>query len=281
MPTIIEPDICVIGAGSAGLSIAAGASQMGAETVLIEKGRMGGDCLNYGCIPSKSLLVAAKAAHAHARASRLGLRGAAPEVDFAAVAAHVHGVIDAIAPQDSVERFEGLGVRVIQATATFTGPREIVAGDVRIRARRFVIATGAKPLVPPIPGLEAVPYLTNETIFDLTERPAHLIVIGGGPVGCELGQAFRLLGADVSIVEMASILPMDDPETVDVVRQRLRADGIEILEATRVVRVAPAVGSMVGGLDGGIEVIVDSNAGGERGLHGSALLLAAGRRPSV
>ncbi len=272
MPTLIKPDICVIGAGSAGLSVAAGASQMGAETVLIEKGRMGGDCLNYGCIPSKSLLVAAKAAHAHTRAARLGLRAAAPEVDFAAVNAHVHGVIDAIAPQDSVARFEGLGVRVIQAAAAFTGPREVAAGDLRIRARRFVVATGSQPLVPPIPGLESTPYLTNETVFDLTERPAHLIVIGGGPIGCELGQAFRLLGAQVTIVEMASILPKDDAELVDVVRQRLRADGVDLREGTRVLRVAKA--------GPGIAVTVDSGEG-EATLTGSTLLLAAGRRPGV
>ncbi|MHA1599782.1 MAG: dihydrolipoyl dehydrogenase family protein [Alphaproteobacteria bacterium] len=277
MTTIIEPDICVIGAGSAGLAVAAGASQMGAETVLIEKGRMGGDCLNYGCIPSKSLLVAAKAAHAHTRASDFGLRAAAPEIDFAAVNAHVQGVIDAIAPHDSVERFEGLGVRVIQAAAAFTGPREVLAGDVRIRARRFVVATGSQPLVPPIPGLEVVPFLTNETVFDLTERPAHLIVIGGGPIGCELGQAFRLLGAQVTIVEMAGILPKDDPELVDVVRQRLRADGIDLREGARVVRVTQAGTSNSGA---GIEVTIDSGDG-ETTLSGSTLLLAAGRRPGV
>jgi len=272
MPTLIEPDICVIGAGSTGLSVAAGASQMGAETVLIEKGKMGGDCLNYGCVPSKALLVAAKAAQAHVRAVRLGLRAAAPEVDFAAVAAHVHGVIDSIAPHDSIERFEALGVRVVQAAAAFTGPREVAAGDLRIRARRFVVATGSRPLVPPIPGLETVPYLTNETVFDLSARPAHLIVIGGGPIGCELGQAFRLLGARVSIIEMASLLPKDDPELVDVVRQRLRADGIDVREGTRVVRLAK--------VDGGIEVTVDAGAG-EAALRGSTLLLAAGRRPVV
>jgi len=272
MTTTITPDICVIGAGSAGLSVAAGASQMGAETVLIEKGKMGGDCLNYGCVPSKALLVAAKAAHAHVRAARLGLRGPAPEVDFAAVAAHVRGVIAAIAPQDSVERFEGLGVRVVQAEGTFTGPREVAVGDLRIRARRFVVATGSRPLVPPIPGLETVPFLTNETVFDLTALPAHLIVIGGGPIGCELGQAFRLLGARVTIVEMASILPKDDPELVDVVRQSLRDAGIDVREGTRVMRVAKA--------EGGIEVTVDAGAG-ETALRGSTLLLAAGRRPVV
>jgi pyruvate/2-oxoglutarate dehydrogenase complex dihydrolipoamide dehydrogenase (E3) component len=272
MTTTITPDICVIGAGSAGLSVVAGASQMGAETVLIEKGKMGGDCLNYGCVPSKALLVAAKAAHAHTRAARLGLRGPAPEVDFTAVSAHVHDVIASIAPHDSVERFEGLGVRVVQGAGAFTGPREVAAGDLRIRARRFVVATGSRPLVPPIPGLESVPYLTNETVFDLTTRPSHLIVIGGGPIGCELGQAFRLLGAQVTIVEMASILPKDDPELVDVVRQSLRADGIDVREGTRVVRVAKA--------EGGIEVTVDAGAG-ETALRGSTLLLAAGRRPVV
>jgi pyruvate/2-oxoglutarate dehydrogenase complex dihydrolipoamide dehydrogenase (E3) component len=272
MPTTITPDICVIGAGSAGLSVAAGASQMGAETVLIEKGKMGGDCLNYGCVPSKALLVAAKAAHAHARAAGLGLRGPAPEVDFAAVSAHVHDVIASIAPHDSVERFEGLGVRVVQGAGAFTGPREVAAGDLRIRARRFVVATGSQPLVPPIPGLETVPYLTNETVFDLPARPAHLIVIGGGPIGCELGQAFRLLGAQVTIVEMASILPKDDPELVDVVRQSLRADGIDVREGARVVRVAKATG--------GIAVTIDAG-GGETVLRGSTLLLAAGRRPVV
>ncbi|HEX9789835.1 MAG TPA: FAD-dependent oxidoreductase [Kiloniellales bacterium] len=272
MPTTITPDICVIGAGSAGLSVAAGASQMGAETVLLEKGKMGGDCLNYGCVPSKSLLVAAKAANAHTRAAELGLSAPAPKVDFAAVSAHVHGVIAAIAPQDSVERFEALGVRVVQSSGAFTGPREVAVGDLRIRARRFVVATGSQPLVPPIPGLEAVPYLTNETVFDLTALPAHLIVIGGGPIGCELGQAFRLLGAQVTIVEMASILPKDDPELVDVVRRRLRADGIDMREGTRVVRVTKAAG--------GVEVTVDAGAG-ETALRGSTLLLAAGRRPVV
>jgi pyruvate/2-oxoglutarate dehydrogenase complex dihydrolipoamide dehydrogenase (E3) component len=272
MPTIIKPDMCVIGGGSAGLSVAAGASQMGAETVLIVKGRMGGDCLNYGCIPSKSLLVAAKAAHAHTYAAHLGLRAAAPEVDFAAVSAHVHGVIAAIAPHDSVERFEGLGVRVIRDTAVFTGPREVAAGDLRVRARRFVVATGSQPLVPPIPGLESTPYLTNETVFDLAELPAHLIVIGGGPIGCELGQAFRLLGAQVTIVEMAGILPKDDPELVDVVRRRLRADGLDLREGARVVCVAKA--------GAGVEVTIDSGDG-ETVLTGSTLLLAAGRRPGV
>ncbi|MFQ5774042.1 MAG: dihydrolipoyl dehydrogenase family protein [Kiloniellaceae bacterium] len=272
MAKTITPEICVLGAGSAGLSVAAGASQLGAETVLIERGKMGGDCLNYGCVPSKSLLVAAKAAKAHALAATLGVRLAPPRVDFRAVHDHVHGVIAAIAPQDSVERFEGLGVTVVRAAARFVGPREVEAGEARIRARRFVVATGSQPLVPPIPGLEEASYLTNETVFDLTERPAHLIVIGGGPIGCELGQAFRLLGSEVSIVEMARIMPKDDPELVDILRERLRADGIRLFEGAKVVGVARA--------GDGVSVELERD-GAAQSITGSDLLVAAGRTPTV
>ena len=272
MTKIINADICVIGAGSAGLSIAAGASQMGARTVLVERGRMGGDCLNYGCVPSKALLAAAKAANAHRRARRMGVGGAAPEIDFQAVHDHVRGVIESIAPQDSVERFEAMGVTVVRAGARFTGPREVEAGDTRIRARRFVVATGSLPMVPPIPGLDALPYLTNETVFDLSELPGHLIVVGGGPIGCELGQAFRRLGARVSLLEMASILPKDDPELVDILRDRLRAEGLELREGARVTGVESA--------GEGVSVTVESGGATER-IEGSALLLAAGRRPVV
>ncbi|MEE8535650.1 MAG: FAD-dependent oxidoreductase, partial [Kiloniellales bacterium] len=224
----LSVDICVIGAGSAGLSVAAGASQMGASTVLIEGGEMGGDCLNFGCIPSKSLLAAGHAAAMGAAAARLGVRYAAPRVDFQAVHDHVHQVIAGIAPHDSRDRFEGLGVTVLRAHARFVGRREVEAGDTRITARRIVVATGSRPMVPPLPGLDQVPYLTNETVFGLTELPEHLIVIGGGPIGCELGQAFRRLGAEVSLVELASLLPNDDPELADIVRTGLRRDGLRL-----------------------------------------------------
>jgi pyruvate/2-oxoglutarate dehydrogenase complex dihydrolipoamide dehydrogenase (E3) component len=268
----IETDICILGAGSAGLSVAAGAALLGARTVLVEPGEMGGDCLNTGCVPSKALLASAKAAVAHRHASALGLRAPAPEVDFKAVHDHVHGVIAAIAPQDTVERFEAMGVTVLRDRGRFTGPREVAAGDVRISARRFVIATGSAPLVPPIPGLDGVPYLTNETIFDLTELPRHLIVIGGGAIGCELGQAFCRLGARVTVLEMAAILPRDDPELVDILRDRLRADGLELREGARVVGVEPA--------DAGVAVTIEQGGASER-IEGSALLIAAGRRPVV
>ncbi len=272
MPETIEADICVVGAGSAGLSVAAGASQLGARTVLIEKGKMGGDCLNYGCVPSKALIAAGKAAHGHRLADRLGVRFPAPEVDFRRVQGHVKGVIAAIEPMDSVERFEGLGVTVIQAAARFTGRREVEAGDRRVKARRIVVATGSKPLVPPIPGLDKVSFLTNETIFDRTELPEHLIVIGGGPIGCELGQAFRNLGARVSVIEMFDIMPKDDPELVEIVRCQLRAGGIELHERTKVVGVAEA--------KKGVVVTVERD-GATRQVEGSTLLLAAGRRPSL
>ncbi len=280
MATAIDTDICILGAGSAGLSVAAGAALLGARTVLIEPGTMGGDCLNTGCVPSKALLASAKAAVAHRHAAALGLRAPAPEVDFKAVHDHVHGVIAGIAPQDSVERFEGMGVTVLREPGRFTGPREVAAGDARITARRFVIATGSAPLVPPIPGLNGVPYLTNETIFGLRELPRHLIVIGGGPIGCELGQAFRRLGAEVTVIEQAGILPKDDPELVDMLRHRLRADGLDIREGARVTRVE-AVGA---GAGAGVSVTIESGGGPEpivESIEGSSLLLAAGRRPVV
>src|SRR4051794_30595124 len=186
---VLTPDLAVIGAGSGGLSVAAGAVQMGASVVLVERGRMGGDCLNYGCVPSKSLLAAAHAAHTVRTAGRFGVNGHEPEVDFLKVREHVRGVIAGIAPHDSVERLEGLGVTVIKAEARFTGDGiEIEADGTRIRPRRAVLATGSRPSVPPVPGLAEAPHLTNETIFDLAERPEHLVVVGGGPIGSELAQ---------------------------------------------------------------------------------------------
>ena len=178
---------------------AAGASQLGAATVLIEAERMGGDCLNTGCVPSKALLAAAHAATAYRRAAAFGLTQPPPVVDFAKVQAHVQGVIEAIAPNDSEERFAGLGVQVIRARARFTGPREVTAGDLRIRARRFVLATGSSPAVPPLPGTgRSCPISPTRTSSTLDRLPDHLLVMGGGPIGCELAQAFRRLGARVT-----------------------------------------------------------------------------------
>jgi len=262
---MIETDICVIGAGSGGLSVAAGAVQMGARVVLIEGGDMGGDCLNTGCVPSKALIAAADAAHAQAKGFA-GVPGQVPAVDFAGVKDHVQAVIDEIAPVDSVERFEGLGVQVIRAYARFAGPREVQAGDTTIRARRFVIATGSRAFVPPIQGVETVPYLTNETIFALRERPEHLLVIGGGPIGMEMAQAHRRLGCKVTVIEGAQALGREDPEMAAVVLAALRAEGIDIREGQGVVRLT--------GKAGAIEVtLADGTA-----IKGSHLLMAVGRQ---
>jgi pyruvate/2-oxoglutarate dehydrogenase complex dihydrolipoamide dehydrogenase (E3) component len=264
----IDTDICVIGAGSGGLSVAAGAVQMGARVVLIEAGEMGGDCLNAGCVPSKALIAAAKSAEAQRKGFR-GVSAVTPEVDFGAVKDHVAAVIAQIAPVDSQDRFEGLGCTVIRAFARFTGPREVQAGDHSIRARRFVIATGSHPVVPPIPGLDQVPYLTNETIFALRDRPAHLLVIGGGPIGVEMAQAHRRLGSEVTVIEGAKLLGREDPELAAVVIDALKAEGIRLLEAQPVVRLA--------GQEGTVEVTL----GDGTQVKGSHLLMAVGRKVAL
>ncbi|NQV19890.1 MAG: FAD-dependent oxidoreductase [Rhodospirillales bacterium] len=272
MNGIIHTDLCVIGAGSGGLSVAAGAAQMGADVVLVEKGEMGGDCLNAGCVPSKALIAAAHSAQAARAGARFGICAGEPRVDFSKVYDHIHHTIAAIAPNDSVERFEGLGVRVLKSEGRFTGPRELIAGGARVRARRYVIATGSTAAVPPIPGLDSVEFLTNETIFDLKERPTHLIVIGGGPIGIELAQAYRRLGSKVSVVEMLSILGKDDPDAVAVIRARLAAEGVELHEGTALSAVEQ---------DGGDVVVSMEKDGVTFRVRGSHLLVAAGRRPVI
>ncbi len=269
MSETIQVDICVIGAGSGGLSVAAGASQMGASVVLFEKGAMGGDCLNVGCVPSKALLAAGHAAHAGPDAARYGVDAALRGVDWARVRDHVHGVIEEIAPMDSVERYTGFGVRVIQAEARFTGPRTVEGGGVRVESKFVVIATGSTPAVPPIPGLDGVPYLTNETVFDLVERPRRLLVLGGGPIGCELAQAHARLGCEVVLVEAKSLLGNEDAEAADVVRLALRRDGVELHEGAAAVHAGPA--------GDGVDLVVNGEAG-ESVLQGSHLLVAVGRR---
>ncbi len=262
--TRIDTDICIIGAGSGGLSVAAGAVQMGARVVLIEKGEMGGDCLNSGCVPSKALLAAAKHAHAMTIGAEMGITPVAPEIDFAAVKDHVARTIATIAPVDSQERFEGMGVQVIRETARFTSPDEVQAGDRVIRARRFVLATGSRPMVPPIEGIGGVTAYTNETIFALRERPGHLIIIGGGPIGLEMAQAHRRLGCEVTVIEAARALGQDDPELAAILLERLRDEGIGIVEGAKVERIE--------GTDG--ELTVRTGEGSYKGTH---LLVAAGR----
>lgn len=276
MADILTPDLCVIGGGAGGLSVAAGASQMGASVVLVEKAAMGGECLNTGCVPSKALIACAHAAHGARQAGRFGISFGksarkAPVIDFQAVHNHVHGAIAAIAPNDSRARFEALGVTVLHGEARFTGPQqvEILGGGPIIRPRRFVIATGSRPALPPVPGLADSPYLTNETIFDLTECPPRLVVLGGGPIGIELAQAFCRLGSDVTVIERGAILDAVDPELADVLRLRLRAEGVTLRESALARAVEQRGDGILVTLEGGEEIA------------GSHLLVATGRRPST
>lgn len=272
MSETINCDIAIIGAGAGGLSIAAVAAQLKLDTVLIENGKMGGDCLNYGCIPSKSLIAAAKSAHEFLTAGRFGIQPVTPNINFSSVMEHVAGVIKTIAVNDSVERFTKLGAHVISGHAEFIDDKTVKVNDQLICARRFVIATGSSAAIPPIPGLETTPYLTNETIFNLRETPEHLIIIGGGPIGCELAQAFRFLGVDVTILEAFSIMPKDEPDLVSTLKEKLINDGITIHEGVKVINVAKNKDN--------IGVTID-HGGSNQTIKGSHLLIAAGRRPNI
>lgn len=269
---IIQTDICVIGAGSGGLSVAAGASQMGADVVLIEKGAMGGDCLNTGCVPSKAMLTAGHTAQTMRDASAFGIKAIQPEVDWKKVHDHIHSVIAAIAPNDSVERFEDLGVNVIQASASFIDDNTVLAGEVQVKAKYFVIATGSSAFVPPIEGIHDVPYYTNENIFAKKEKVNHLIVIGGGPIGMELAQAHRRLGAQVTVLEVAQLLTKDDPELTAIVCQHLRAEGLILHDNISNLK----LGKAATGID--VSYVVD---GEEKNTNGSHVLVATGRKANV
>ena len=263
-------DIAIIGAGAAGLSVAAIGAGFGLKVVLIERGTMGGDCLNYGCVPSKAMLAAAHAAAQARDAGRFGVRTGPVSVDWAAMRAHVRGAIAAIAPNDSVARFQGMGVEVIQATAHFTAPDEIEAGTRRLRFRRCVIAAGSAAVVPDIPGLSGLPFLTNETLFDLESPPEHLLILGGGPIGIEMAQAHARLGCAVTVIEAAdSIMGREDPEAVAALRTALARDGVAFIEGTAATGAEP---------DGeGVALLL---ADGTR-VAGSHLLLALGRAPRL
>ena len=265
----IKTDILVIGAGSGGLSVAAGASQMGAKVVLLEGHKMGGDCLNYGCVPSKALIASGKAVYGQAHSAPYGVANVDPRVDYAAAKDHVADVIATIAPVDSQERFEGFGVHVIREFGHFISPTEVQAGDDVIVARRVVIATGSSPLVPPIPGLDKVPYETNETLFELRDAPKHLLIIGGGPIGMEMAQAHRRLGSEVTVIEGAKAMGNDDPEMAAIILDKLREEGVEIAE--------DAMAGEIRGKKGAIEVEVKDG----RIFKGSHLLMAVGRKTNT
>ena len=262
-------DVCVIGGGAAGLSVSAGAALLGLKVVLIERDRMGGECLNTGCVPSKALLAPANTAQTLRDAPSFGI-DASPMIDFKRVHAHVRSALDSVAPHDSVERFQKLGVEVIRGEARFLDGRTISVNGTSIRAKRAVIATGSEPAVPDIAGLHEVPFLTNENIFDNDALPEHLIILGGGPIGVEIGQAYRRLGAAVTILERDKAIPKDDPELARALLQRLASEGTAIRENAEVKAVARQ----------GKEIRVTvEEAGQSTQISGSHLLVATGRRP--
>jgi pyruvate/2-oxoglutarate dehydrogenase complex dihydrolipoamide dehydrogenase (E3) component len=265
----LKADLLVIGAGSGGLSVAAGAVQMGASVIMLEGHKMGGDCLNFGCVPSKALIASGKAAYAQAHASEFGVANAKPKVDYAAAKDHVADVIATIAPVDSQERFEELGVQVIREYGSFISPTQVQAGGHVITARRIIISTGSSPFVPPVPGLENVPYETNETLFDLRVKPKHLLIVGGGPIGMEMAQAHVRLGCKVTVIEGMKVFGQDDPETAAIVIEQLKSEGVVIAEG--------AMAEEIRGKAGAIEVV----AKGGRVFKGSHLLMAVGRKPNI
>lgn len=269
MSETLTPDLCIVGAGSAGLTVAAAGRSLGLSVVLIERGRMGGECLNTGCVPSKALIAAARHADAVRRAAAFGVEAGPPRIDPAKVFAHVRAAIDTIAPHDSEARFTGLGARVIRESARFVDPDTMEAGGLRIRAKRFVIATGSRPRLPDVPGLGDGPVLTNESVFDLSAIPERLLVLGGGPVGLELAQAFQRLGSTVTVFQKGRALPKDDPEAAALVAARLASEGVRIHENSTVVRIER---------DGsGVGVVLGD---GTR-VSGTHLLVAAGREAVV
>ncbi len=267
MTNVIIADICVIGGGSGGLSVASGASQLGKKVVLVEGGKMGGDCLNYGCVPSKALIAAGNAAFAMRHSNSFGVSPQEPKINYSQVHDHVHDVIAGIAPHDSVERFEELGVKVIQEYGSFENRNTLRAGNSLIKAKRFVISTGSSPSVPPIPGLKDVSYLTNETIFDLKEAPDHLLVIGGGPIGLEMAQAHKRLGSKVTVIALG-YMENDDPELVKILLSSLTDEGISLKEKVNIKNISQE------GRQINIELENET-------LTGSHLLVATGRKPNL
>lgn len=270
---ILYPDFCVIGAGSGGLSFAAGTVQMGATVVLLERHKMGGDCLNTGCVPSKALIAAAKVSHTIHNSSHFGWSVPKSSVDFKKVQDRVQQVIQSIAPHDSVERFETLGVKVLLEEGKFINETTLETPTHLIQAKRYIIATGSTPFIPPIQGIASVPYLTNDSIFDLQELPNHLVIIGGGPIGIEMAQAFRRFGSKVTVLEALSLLPKDDPELVCRLKEILLRDGIDIHEGIHI--------SSVAHKDSGIILSCINSQGKPLEFVASHLFIATGRRPTI
>jgi pyruvate/2-oxoglutarate dehydrogenase complex dihydrolipoamide dehydrogenase (E3) component len=261
-------DLVVIGGGTAGLVCAAGAAGLGARVALIERDRLGGDCLNTGCVPSKAILRSARAAGEARSGRRVGVHSE-PRVDFQAVMARMRARRADIAPHDAAARLRALGVDVFFGRAAFASRRAVSVGDALLRFRKAAIATGSRPAIPPISGLDAVSFLTNESVFDITEQPRRLVVLGGGPVGCELAQAFARLGTHVTLIESAGqVLPHEDVDAAAVIAAALAADGVDLRVGSRAAAAAQD--------EAGIEVRLDDG-----NVTADALLVATGRAPNV
>lgn len=271
-PKHFDANMIVVGAGSGGLVAAYIAAAVKAKVILVEKNLMGGDCLNTGCVPSKALIKAAKVAHQSRNAGHLGI-DAQPKVDFERVMKHVTGSIQSIEPHDSVERYTSLGVECVEGEAEIISPYEVKVGDRVLAAKNIIVATGAAPTIPAIAGLESVPYLTTETVWGLTELPSHLVIAGGGPIGCEMAQAFARLGSRVTIVQRADqLLPKEDVDVAESVLATLESEGVTVLLNAELKEVASG--------NSGTKLTVEQG-GKERVLSCDRLLLALGRTPRL
>ncbi|MEQ8259897.1 MAG: FAD-dependent oxidoreductase [Alcanivorax sp.] len=276
-PKHFDRNLVVIGAGSAGLVSAYIAATVKASVTLIEKGEMGGDCLNTGCVPSKALIKSARLAHLERKPERYGFISITPRFDFADIMARIHKVIGKIEPHDSVERYTELGVDCVQGSARITSPWEVAVdtaeGERTLTTRNIIIASGARPFVPPIPGIEEIDILTSENLWTLTEQPRRLIVLGGGPIGCELAQSFARLGSEVTQVEMLPrLMPREDEDAAALVTSSLRDSGVTVLTNHKAARFA---------VEDGEKVLYVQADGGEKRLPFDAVLVAVGRRANT
>jgi pyruvate/2-oxoglutarate dehydrogenase complex dihydrolipoamide dehydrogenase (E3) component len=272
-PARFDRNLVVIGAGSAGLVSAYIAATVRAKVTLIEKDRMGGDCLNTGCVPSKALIKTARVLSQIRNASKYGIRSATAEFDFAEVMERVQRVVKAVEPHDSVERYAGLGVECIQGEAKITSPWSVAVNGRTLTTRAIIIAAGARPLVPPIPGLDKIEVLTSDSVWGLRKLPPRLLVLGGGPIGCELAQAFARLGSKVTQVEMLPrIMAREDPEVSELVRRRFEQEGINVLVGHKAKQVV---------VEGGRKLLLCEHEGKGIGIEFDALLCALGRVPNT